>query len=94
MLKDATPSGRLCKMRLEWLSKGSVCTEVMNNNLNLELDVMRAKAKEQFNNWFFNKGGNQATEQEKLSKMQELLKIHEGRIGCNGPSLAKKKDRL
>ena len=58
-----------------------VCKEVMEANMQDEIDCMKAKAKEQFNCWFFNEGGNTATEQEKVAKMQELLKVKDGRVG-------------
>jgi hypothetical protein len=58
-----------------------LCKEVMDGNMKEEIKYMKEKAKEQFNDWFFEDGGNSATEQEKVAKMQELLNIKNGRVG-------------
>ena len=57
------------------------CKEVMEANMQAEVDCVKAIAKDQFNSWFFHEGGNVATQQEKVAKMQQLLNVKDGRVG-------------
>ena len=63
------------------IAEQTVCKEVMDANMKDEIALMKEKAKEQFNKWYFNEGGNLATQQEKVAKMQELLNVKDGRVG-------------
>ena len=65
------------------VAEEAVCDEVLKENMKEELDVLRAKAKKDFNEWYFDGDhGSNASEQEKVNKMRDLLHINpEGRIG-------------
>ena len=64
------------------IAEEAVSSEVMKENMNKELDILRDKAKKHFNDWYFTGGGSNATEQEKVQKVRDLLHINEeGRIG-------------
>ena len=63
------------------MAETSVSKEVMDDNMKQELAFIREQAKAEFNDWFFNKGGRTATEEEKVIKMQKLLNMKSGRIG-------------
>jgi hypothetical protein len=63
------------------IAEEEVAKAVMKDNLEEEIEAVKATAKEQFNEWYFRGGGSTKPTDERVQRMRTLLKMQGDRVG-------------
>ena len=61
----------------------ALCTQVCNENIDYATEAYKDKAKEDYTAWESTEAAATASQEEKIAKMQEFLRIKDGRIGLD-----------